>query len=80
MFSLAMIDLASAFWRLPWQLNGNGQPWPLSSLQMAESRLRQIWTGLMPSFPEPDALLHISDPDDRAVTMLLKTLYVVFKG
>ena len=47
---------------------------------MAEARLRQVWAGLMPSFPEPATLLDISDPDERAVTMLLKTLYVLFKG
>ena len=47
---------------------------------MADTRLREIWAGLMPPFHEPATLLDISDPDDRAVSMLLRTLYVVFKG
>ena len=47
---------------------------------MSETQLRQVWAGLMPSFPDPATLLDISDPDDRAATMLLKTLYVLFKG
>ncbi|XP_043210937.1 nascent polypeptide-associated complex subunit alpha, muscle-specific form-like [Amphibalanus amphitrite] len=47
---------------------------------MAELQLRQVWADLMPSFPDPAALLNISDPDDRAATMLIKTLYVLFQG
>ncbi|KAF0293535.1 Histone RNA hairpin-binding protein [Amphibalanus amphitrite] len=54
--------------------------WAAEVEEMAEIQLRQVWTDLMPPFPDPAALLNISDPDDRAATMLIKTLYVLFQG
>lgn len=48
--------------------------------QCGEAALRRFWADLVPPFSDPAQLLNMSDPDERAVTMLLKTLYVVCKG